>query len=387
MPVPQAWQLRNLLLRDAAFQVLCSNGDGSTEACHELKVAAVWSIQEHLLASYGLAEVTASLPMALALDDFCQAYPLDKMQTLDAVERSFQVIGAIQTYLWAYVETLQNILQCDVSVVCAQLRQNCSLCRERSGRRDFELQLRGGSITLSSNAIVSTAPATSSPHEKKVPVDDVAPHRPPAMDREALHIALLAAKTLQQDYDHVNSDSITEAFSEPFDPVADPAERLSQIHNISMGVNGLTVAEHRHSSATMHTTELVPDDGVTVSLKGLPAPVDSTAHAARQGLTHATTASCAASCRAGEEAGSCTTSRSCLNRDTMMHPTKRWTEKCDRLSRIYSEVLKEARRPSHSVDRGSPFVNEGSGEKRFAALLQEVDDLQLFGNVYPDLGS
>ena len=200
---PPDWLLRNTLLRDGVFGVLCCSGEPSPDISqYELRVAAAWGIQEHLLQCYGLAEVVASLTMVLALDDFCQAYPLHLMETPEAVQRSFRVLGAIQLFLGAYLQRAASVLGADVGLkpLVEALERSGAACRERQGWSGFVLQLRDGLLLVVPGEGGEGGKGGEEgvlAGEEKVARDDALQSRPPALDREVLLEVLLGGAEVQ----------------------------------------------------------------------------------------------------------------------------------------------------------------------------------------------
>lgn len=177
------WQHRNLLVRDAIFGVLCSHGGEAVEsaftgvlggeirirgiATSEWRLQAVWSIQNHLLSCGGADEVCASLPMILALDDFCLTYPLELMDTPQALQRSIHVISCMQIFLWAYLDRIQRVLGADLKPFCMSLQRGYEQCRERMRRYVSEWP----ALTVEDTAIILTSACKEDEEKRNFQID------------------------------------------------------------------------------------------------------------------------------------------------------------------------------------------------------------------------
>lgn len=131
-----------------------------------------------------------------------------------------------------------------------------------------------------------------------------------------------------------------QAFEEAFDPVMHPLERLSQMYNAR-----LSTTRAATSSSTINAAALLPDDGLTGSLQGLPSldKVTSTHVDTKKHQQHVSVSSPASmeGCQGGgERAASDGSGQAALNRDTMMHPTKQWADKCEHFIKVYNDILK-----------------------------------------------
>jgi hypothetical protein len=79
-----------------------------------------------------------------------------------------------------------------------------------------------------------------------------------------------------------------------------------------------------------------------------------------------------------------------LHRDTMMHPTKRWTEKCEHFTKMYSALLTRQKlsvsdcfqEQERAHDRCSRDMREMGAGASYGDILREIDNLHLF-----DVGS
>lgn len=103
-----------------------------------------------------------------------------------------------------------------------------------------------------------------------------------------------------------------QAFQASFEPVSDPFERLAHIsRSLSFLDNTSPGADRR--DANLRVSESMAESVMTDDISG--GGIELRGRVSEKGQS--------------------------LNRDTMMHPTKPWTERCEHFTKIYSTLLKQ----------------------------------------------